>query len=163
LPLLSLVTQVTGVVPMGKKLPEGGVHTTRGGPSQLSVALTLNVTMLPLLQVSALTRMGQLIWGGSESETVTVKLPWLVLPAASVTVHDTVVTSLLKLDPLGGLHVRTAAVQLSEKVGVYITLLLLHCPGSVSTTISDKSVRSGGVVSLTTMVWEQLDTLPHSS
>jgi len=40
LPEASVAVQVTIVVPRGKKLPDGGTHTTDGAGSQMSVAVT---------------------------------------------------------------------------------------------------------------------------
>ena len=48
LPWLSVAMLVTVVVPTGKVLPLGGWLTTGTGPSQLSIALTVKVTLLRL-------------------------------------------------------------------------------------------------------------------
>jgi hypothetical protein len=53
------------------------------------------------------------------SQTVTVKLHWLLLPAASQAVHRTRVTPVEKVEPLGGTQVTGAFVsQLSAAVTV---------------------------------------------
>src|SRR6185436_9496833 len=46
-PEASVALQVTRVVPRGKKLPEGGTHTTRGEGSRQSLAVTEKVTISP--------------------------------------------------------------------------------------------------------------------
>ena len=56
LPLLSVAVHVTGVVPMGKALPETGEQFTTGLGSVLSVAETSKVTCAPSAVV-ALTMM----------------------------------------------------------------------------------------------------------
>ena len=48
LPEASVAVQFTRVVPRGKKLPEGGTHTTPGEGSRLSLAVTVNVATSPL-------------------------------------------------------------------------------------------------------------------
>jgi hypothetical protein len=60
---------------------------------------------------------GQLMLGASVSLTVTVKVQALVLPLASLAVQVTVVTPLLKVEPLAGLQLTLLPEQLSLKVG----------------------------------------------
>jgi len=48
LPLLSVATDVTRFVPGAKNAPLAGVLTTVGLGSQVSVAVTLKVTLVPL-------------------------------------------------------------------------------------------------------------------
>src|SRR5262245_2589415 len=68
-PAASVAVQTTVFVPSGKIVPLGGTHTTIT-PGQLSIAVTLNVTGVPL--VHSITRfVGQLIVGGVVSATVT--------------------------------------------------------------------------------------------
>src|SRR5260221_5241372 len=93
------------VVPTGKVLLLGGL-LTRLVTLQLSVALTLKVTLLRLQRPAsaASTRLaGQGIGGFCRSATRTVKLQWLWLPLASVAVLVTVVVPTRKVLPLGGL------------------------------------------------------------
>jgi hypothetical protein len=45
LPAASLVEQLTVVTPAGKAVPEGGLHTGARGPSQLSIAVAVKLTM----------------------------------------------------------------------------------------------------------------------
>jgi hypothetical protein len=71
------------------------------------------------------------ITGFSVSFTVTVNVQALVLPAASVAVQVTVVTPLLKVEPLGGRHSTEASVQLSVAVGAGQFTLAVQTPASV--------------------------------
>ena len=86
LPWMSVTVFVTVVVPTGNKLPLAGVLVTVFVP-QLSVAVTLKVTLLPHAPLAAFTVMfaGVLITGNWLSTTVTVKLHTLELPSASTT------------------------------------------------------------------------------
>ncbi len=66
-PAPSLATQVTGVVPSGKVLPEGGMQVTCGEGSQSSVAVgVVKVTVAPPGPVPSTSVMsaGRAIWGG---------------------------------------------------------------------------------------------------
>src|ERR1051325_2564721 len=104
LPLASVTTLVTLVTPTGNVLPLGGVLTTLATP-QLSVALTLKVTLLRLQRpASALnTRLvGHVITGLSWSVMEPVKVHLLVFPPPSVAVPVTTVTPTGKVLPLGG-------------------------------------------------------------
>src|ERR1041385_3813346 len=81
-PLASVATFVTVVTPTGKVLPLAGT-LTRFVRVQLSVALTLNVTLLRLHGPGSAvsTRLlGQEILGISLSVTVTLNVQMLVLP-----------------------------------------------------------------------------------
>ena len=119
LPLLLVAVQVTVVAPSGKLEPLGGWQKTVT-PGQLSVPVATKVTIWPQVAGFTLVEMfpGQLIAGGSMSFTVTVKVQALVLPAASVAVHVTVVMPLLKLVPLAGEQLTLALGQFSVKLGV---------------------------------------------
>ena len=57
LPLASVAVEATVVVPRGKDEPLGGALTTTGVPAQLSVAVTLKVTLLAHWPGMALTVM----------------------------------------------------------------------------------------------------------
>jgi hypothetical protein len=83
---------VTVVVPTGKAKPLAGTLTTSGAP-QLSVAVTVKVTLLVHVPGAALTVRfpGHVITGGWVSLTVTVKMHWLALPLLSCAVLITVV------------------------------------------------------------------------
>ena len=68
-PAGSVAVQETVVVPLGKKLPEGGTQTTLGVPHP-SLAATWKVTISPggpVLSSTTSTSRGQLIVGGVES------------------------------------------------------------------------------------------------
>src|SRR5258706_10441100 len=92
---LAWVAMVVTVVALtGKVLPLGGV-LTRLVTLQLSVALTVKVTLLRLQRPAsaASTKLaGQVMTGIWLSVTVTVKVQVLVLPLASFAVLVTVVT-----------------------------------------------------------------------
>src|SRR5436190_1342209 len=87
-PLASVAVFVTVVTPTPNVLPLGG-RLTRLVTLQLSVALTVNVTLLRLHRpASAVTikLLGHVITGFCVSVTVTVNAQLLVLPLASVAV-----------------------------------------------------------------------------
>src|ERR1044071_8871108 len=85
LPCASVAVLVTVVVPTAKLLPLAGLLLTVT-PAQLSVALTVKVTLLEHAPGAAFTARfaGQVICGTSVSVTVTVKLQVEVVPCASV-------------------------------------------------------------------------------
>jgi hypothetical protein len=90
LPLPSVALQVTVVVPMGNRLPDGGAQVTVG-VSQLSVAVAVKVTTAPDALVAATVMFaGQMMLGGVVSTTVTVVVHIAELPARSVAVNLTV-------------------------------------------------------------------------
>ena len=47
LPSLSLTSQLTVVVPTGKRMPDAGTQVGVRGPSTMSLAVAVNVTTLP--------------------------------------------------------------------------------------------------------------------
>ena len=118
LPAESVAVHVTGVVPVPKVEPVGGLQVTVT-PAQLSVAAgaypTTCVHRPGALLVAILA--GQTTTGGSVSLTVTVKLQLLVLPAASVAVQLTGVVPMPKLEPVGGLQLTATPAQLSVAAG----------------------------------------------
>jgi hypothetical protein len=81
LPLSSLAVQLTVVVPMGKVLPEAGVHMTVGVASQVSVAVAVNITVAPdgLVHSTPVMSDGQLTDGGVVSTTCTVNVHMALL------------------------------------------------------------------------------------
>ena len=91
LPAASVAVLVTVVVPTAK-LPLLAGELVTVTPGQLSVALTLNVTLLLDAPGAALTLIlaGQVICGGCVSLTITVKLHVLALPLLSRAVLITV-------------------------------------------------------------------------
>jgi hypothetical protein len=125
LPLLSRAVLVTVVVPTGKAEPLAGV-LTRFVTAQLSLAVTLNVTLLAHCPGGVLTVIlaGQMTTGGWVSRTVTVKVHWVVLPLPSRAVLVTVVVPTGKAKPLSGTLTTFATVQLSVAVTLKVTLLV---------------------------------------
>src|SRR5207249_834673 len=98
----------------------------------------------------------------SVSLTVTVKVQALVLPTASVAVHVTVVTPLLKVEPLIGSQASVAPGQLSVTEAEKVTLLA-QLPGAVLTTIFAGQIAWGASVSLTVILNVQALVLPPAS
>ena len=91
LPLASVAVLVTVVTPIGKVEPEVRL-LTRLVTEQLSVALTLKVTLLRLHKPASAVRTrlaGQVIKGALVSRTMTRCTQLLVLPLVSVTVQVT--------------------------------------------------------------------------
>jgi hypothetical protein len=124
LPCISVDVLLTVVVPTVNILPEEGVLTTVALP-QLSVAVTLNVTIALQLPIEAFWKIadGQVISGLSLSLTVTVKLQPEVLPLKSVAVPLTVVVPTVNVLPETGLDT-TVALQLSVAVTLNVTTAL---------------------------------------
>src|SRR5436305_710038 len=105
---------VTVVTPTGKAKPLVGLLTKFVTP-QLSVAVTLNVTLLVHRPNAAFTvkLAGHVMAGACSSSTVTVNVHWLVLPMASVAMIVTVVVPAGKAKPLVGLLTKFVTPQLS--------------------------------------------------
>src|SRR5919205_3474363 len=99
----SLTLQVTGVAPMPKLDPAGGVQVGVSAPSQLSVAVTVKETAVVHCPGSASLVMsgGQLITGGRMSLTLTVNEQL----SADGTVQVTVVAPFGNVAPDGGVQV----------------------------------------------------------
>ena len=98
---VSVAVQSTVFVPMGKALPEGGVHTV---VTPLPVATGAKVTVAVSLPGSGWVTMllGQLMVGGAA--TVMVKPQLTELLHVSVAVQLTVFVPMGKALPEGGLH-----------------------------------------------------------
>jgi hypothetical protein len=91
LPLASVAVFVTVVTPTGNVLPLGG-QLTRPAKVQLSVALTVKVTLLRLRCPESAIRtrlLGHIMVGALVSRTITRCTQLLVLPLVSVTVQVT--------------------------------------------------------------------------
>lgn len=105
--------QVTVVVPIGKKLPLGGLQETERGP-QPPVAELLKKTFAPAPgpQLVALTTMfeEQVRMTAGHGLTVTVNEQLVVLQPSDA-VHVTVVVPTGKVLPLGGLQTTVGLVQ----------------------------------------------------
>jgi hypothetical protein len=93
--------------------------------------------------------------GGVTSVTVTLNVQVLVLPAASVALACTVVVPTGKLDPDAWSSSTGAAEQLSFAVTAKVTLAA-HVPGTALTLMSPGQVITGGVLSMTVIVWTAL-------
>ena len=165
LPLLSRAVLVTVVTPSGNTEPLAGTLVTFA-TAQLSLAVTLNVTLLTHKPGAALTirLAGQLITGGWLSITVTVNVHVALLPLASRAVLVTVVTPTENTEPLAGALVMFVTEQLSLAVTVNVTLLV-HKPAAALTIRLLEQVITGGCVSGTTVNWalEPLWPLPSSA
>jgi hypothetical protein len=134
---------ITVVTPTGKANPLAGVLVTVV-PEQLSVAVTVKVTLLTQTPGAAFTEMfAQATAGGSVSFTVTVNVQLLVLPCASVAVLVTVVVPTAKLVPLAGTLVTVTPGQLSVAVTLKVTLLL-QAPGAAFAEMLPGQVITGG-------------------
>src|SRR6266511_3141488 len=143
LPDASVAVQFTVVVPGGKVEPDGGLHTTFT-PGQLSVEPGANATAADTFPGSLPTTMlvGQVIFGGSESLTVTVNEQLELLPAPSLAVQVTVVVPVGKNEPEAGLQTTMTPGLLSVAVTEYVTTAE-HSPGSVPFTRSTGQVITG--------------------
>jgi hypothetical protein len=147
LPRVSDVEQLTVVVPSGNVEPEAGVQLTDRVPSTRSVAVAVNVTILPdALVASAMMFDGSVRVGAVVSLTVIVNDAVPVFPAASVAEQLTVVVVIGKVEPDAGLHV---AVIEPSTLSVAVTVKLTEAPDGpvASTVIGEGTVSTGGVVS----------------
>jgi hypothetical protein len=122
LPDPSVAVQFTVVAPLENVAPDGGTQTTVG-VENASVASAVKFTTVEHAPGSALRVMsaGQLIIGGSESTTVTLKLLVRVLPAASVAILLTMVVPSGKDEPDGGLVTTVTAEQSSLASTIKLT------------------------------------------
>jgi len=118
LPEASVAVQVTAFVPLANVLPFVGLQLTV--TEQLSVAVGVKLTIWLHCPAAVFVTMlaGQVIVGTSVSRIVTVKLQFVELPAASVTVQLTVFVPVGKVAPLVGVQVSVRFRQLSEEVTV---------------------------------------------
>src|SRR6266404_803640 len=118
LPLLSLAVLVPVVTPSGKAEPLAGTLATLVTLAQVSLAVTLKVTLLVHCPAAALTMMlaGQVITGAWMSRTITRCWQAVLLPLPSVAVQ---VTRLVPTgNCAGALLVTVTAPQLSLAVGL---------------------------------------------
>ena len=125
LPELSKTLLVTVLVPKANAEPLAGTLTMLVTP-QLSVAFTVNVTLLAQVPAAALTVTfaGQVITGSCVSRTVTVKVHWLLLPALSKVLLVTGVVPTANAEPLAGtLTILVTLPQRSVAVTLKVTLL----------------------------------------
>ena len=118
-PDASVAVTVTVVTPNGNVDPDGGTATTVT-PGQLSLAFNLKFTTAEhwFGSFGVVIFAGHLITGGCESFTVTVKLQFDEFFDASLTLHETVVVPIGKVDPEAGAHIGLpTSGQLSLTVG----------------------------------------------
>ena len=124
LPCVSVAVQVTVVVPTGKLAPEAASQVVGRGPSMLSLADALKVTLFPVATVVVVEMSaGTVTTGGvvSTSVTVILKVSVPVLPCASVALQVTVVGPTGKVAPDAGVQVGVRepsrlSVAVAEKV-----------------------------------------------
>ena len=97
---------MTGVMPIGNVLPDGGLATILSGPAQESLPVTVKNTGTGLLEVTTMLE-GQLMDTMQfDGFTVTLKLQCCVLPQLSLAVACTGVVPIGNVLPLGGLATR---------------------------------------------------------
>ena len=107
---------------------------------------------------------GQTIVGGCVSFTVMVNEQLAELPAASITLHVTVVVPFGKIAPDTGEHELVPMPgQLSLTVGAGYVTPAEHCPGVFATAMFAGQVIEGGCVSFTVTVNEQFAVFPAAS
>src|ERR1041385_6249098 len=105
LPLASVATEMTVLVPSENSDPDGGVETTVKFVSQASLAVTVKMPGVPAGPAHSKTRLlEQVMAGAVVSRTVTVKLHTLLLPLASVATETTVLVPSENREPDGGLE-----------------------------------------------------------
>src|SRR5882672_10338519 len=155
LPLLSLAVLVTVVTPTGKADPLAGTLATLVTLPQVSLAVTLKVTLLVHCPAAALTMMlaGQVITGPWMSRTITRCWQVALLPLPSVAVQ---VTRLVPTGNCAGALLVTVTVpQLSLAVGLpRTTPVAKQVPAFALTVTSAGQVIVGGWLSRTiTRCW----------
>ena len=99
LPAGSVAVAVTVVVPRPKAVPDAGAQMAGRAPSTASLAVAEKVTGVPGPEASTVTSPDVATTGTVASVTVTVKLPAVSLPAASVAVQATVAVPMAKVAP----------------------------------------------------------------
>src|SRR5262245_23930230 len=163
LPLASVAVLTTVVVPLAKLEPLAGTLVTVT-PGQLSVAITLNVTLLVHCPGAVLAMMfaGQLIAGFCSSFTVTVNVHKLELPLASVAMLVTVVTPTGNAKPLGGMLARFVKRQLSVAVTTKVTLLVQKSGAAFTTWFAGQLI-CGGSRSWIVTTFAQVPRQPFAS
>ena len=124
LPDASLAVHCTGVLPTGKRLREGGVQVTWGGPHP-SVATASKLTWAESPQAASAvlsTRVGTKAGGVVSPATVTWKVIGVAaLPVESLAVQVTSVVPTGNKLPDGGMQVGVTVSQLSEASTAKVT------------------------------------------
>src|SRR2546423_11404265 len=106
---------------------------------------------------------GQITAGASVSLTVAVKVHALVWPLVSVAVQVTVVTPLLKVEPLCGTQTLVTPGQLSLKVGQAKLTNRVQKPSALLVTMAVGQITAGASVPLTVTVKVQALDWPLAS
>jgi hypothetical protein len=167
LPAASIAVQFTGLTPLAKVEPEGGVQEALT-PRQLSeVAGGSHVTLALehwLASVLATMLPGHMMLGFWASLIMTVNVQDAVCPAASMAVHMTGLEPTGKVEPEGGVQPDETTAQLSKATGgSHTTLALEHWPGSVTCTMRDGQVIFGFSSSVMVTVKVQALVFPLAS
>lgn len=155
--------QSTEVVPTGKADPLDGSQKAEL-PPQLSATLNSNDTTASHRPGAVLvtTSDGQLMTGSSRSSTCTVNTHVTLLLLLSVAVQFTGVVPFGNLAPDGGTHITVGPPHSSATIGAKVSKASQR-PGSIGTSMLVEHVRTGGSVSRTVTVKEQLSVLPAAS
>jgi len=162
----SKALHVTVVVPMGKKLPLGGLQESVAGPQPpLTELVKKTFAPAPVPQLVALTTMfeEQVSTTGGHGLTVTLNEQFVLLPQLSVAMQVTRVVPSGKVLPLGGLQLTVVGPQppvaeLEKKTGTPALPQLVEL-----TTMFEEQVSTIGGQGLTVTVNEQLVVLPQPS
>ncbi len=162
LPAASVAVQVTVVVPTGNVDPDAGVQVIVA-PGQLSVTVEVYVTTASHEPGSLPTAIspGHVATGSSVSLTVTVNEHVSALPATSVAIQVTVVAPSANVEPEAGVQAIDAPGQLSVTEELKVTAAS-HDPISLLTVKSPEHVATGGSVSSTVIVNEQVSATPQA-
>ena len=142
---ISVAVQVTVVTPRGKFEPEAGTQVGVSEPSQLSVAVAVNVTATEHIPAGEFIVIGdgQVTTGGSSSLTVTVNEQLPGLDDESVAVQLTVVMPFGNVEPEVGLQTGVSEPsQLSVAVAVKLTTAEQR-PPDVPVVIGEGQVTTG--------------------
>src|SRR5512132_1851844 len=148
-PTLSVAEQFTVAVAIGNVSPEFASQLTATEPSTMSVAEALQVAVAPPGPVASLVMFaGRLSEGGVVSCTVTLKLPFALLPWVSVAEQCTVVTPSGKVSPDDASQI--TATFPSTMSDAEAENVADAPPGPVASLVMSLGrLRTGGVVSTT--------------
>jgi hypothetical protein len=167
LPQESLATQFTGVVPSGKLLPLGGLHTRfKGGHPPLAVEVKNTVVPAALAVVTVmLLEQVSVIGGQTNGLTVTLNEQLVEWPHASVATQFTGVVPSEKLLPLGGLQLRFSGAQppKAELLKKTVAPVLVQLAVVTVMLLEQVSVIAGQTNGLTVTLKEQLVEPPQAS
>lgn len=148
LPRVSDAEQLTVVVVIGKVLPDAGTQVTGRAPSTISLAVGEKVATAPLGEVASRVMFaGKFSAGPVVSCTVTVKLPFAVLPFASDAEQLTVVVAIGKVLPEAGLQV-TGRFPFTLSVAVAVNVATAPEGPVASSVMFAGNDKTGGTASL---------------